>query len=223
MAALSCACQQCKPANERAKPANSGPSAPSHAVETSEMLRILAKAADCSGSRIPRLVWCDVVDRWDSGVAGELASHAALLGLRVRIGEGADNESAVRHGVRLAAMSIRSDNAGTSISISQLVPESAEERAQLGDLLEPLQATLSGAPSPIRVGAHLVRFLTVEATASHRATRVDSSWHADGNLPADIRRIGEIWAVIERRSDKPSSFYVSVMTDRIAIATDGGT
>jgi hypothetical protein len=178
------------------------------------MLEALGRAAECQGSRPRQLIWCEVAEGWTTGEPSDLARHAALVGLRIPVEEGADNESAVKHYVRLVAATIRSDPLGLRISIAELVPENAEERGELAALLKPLQETLAGVVGEASVGDHLFRFLTIEATATHSVSREERGWRIDAPHPAQIRRIGSNWAIVERREQKPWRYFVSVMTDQ---------
>jgi hypothetical protein len=134
-----------------------------------------------------------------------------LVGLRVPVDRD-DVASAVRHRVRLVAVAIDPDPTTPRASITELLPESAQEREELARALDEIQPVFAGTAPSAKLDPHLFDFIARAGNASHPLEATPNGWRFHGHHPTELRRIGRSWASVETVSVDPPRYLVSTLT-----------
>jgi len=176
----------------------------------------LASAVGCPSQDAPHRVWCVATDGWAKGKPTKIANgDHVLLGLTIELVAGESVEAALSDHVSVSALALHVAKGKVKARLTNVVPESAEEQQMVAGAVAGLAGFLKGKATSAEVPKDLYDYLqTLPAGADHAAKKGKKGWTFKGASTAEVRKVGDLWVVIEVPAAK-NGIWVSIFTEQL--------
>jgi hypothetical protein len=171
------------------------------------VLERVAAAAKCEDAASPQRIWC-LADGWNKGTAAALPTNAVLVGLTLAIVDKSDGGKALTENVSVSAAAFGSKG---EIKVVNITPSNDAEKKQMAEVVFSLAVFFKGKADNVTVSADMSGYLK-SLKGTYKAKKVTGTWQWKGASQGFARKFGDNWIVVERSTEGPAGWWVSIVT-----------
>jgi hypothetical protein len=173
---------------------------------TKAQLAALRVTAGCADPASPFRAWCPIAD-YATGDA-KTKPPATMLGVTIKLHLNGDVAKELVDEVSVSTFAVGADG---KVTLAALTPSNPGETDMIAQALMSVTMVLKHRAKVAEVPADLATYVH-GLTGKYEPKRVGNEWRWLGGNPSTMRKVGDVWVVIETVAGE--GLWASVFTDR---------